>query len=236
MASDVDTRVTPALHPDNVKEIDGYDTETALVLGPTVTAFSEAYEGIRSVHNAREAAKKDPTLNEAAQIIRVDDLAQKVFAKVARGFDAVLVNLDKGIAHIEGELSQPVKSQAAGTTANQIRDYARALPAGKVHGFIQEAMASGDHETLTAVLGAPAYLSGLTPEFKATYLRHYHAQNSPQLARRLKVFQGAKALIEERSGLVHSQLEAAVGAPPHKARALREAKTAADKHFVMSSN
>jgi hypothetical protein len=86
------------------------------------------------------------------------------------------------------------------------------------------------------VLGAPAYLSGLTPEFKATYLRHYHTQNSPQMAKRLKVFQGAKALIEERAGLVHSQLEKAVGAPPHKARALREAKSAADRHFVMAAD
>jgi hypothetical protein len=232
MSTELDIRVSPALHPDNVKEIDGYDAETALVLGPTVEAFEAAYRGVGAVHDAREASKRDPTLNEAAQIIRTDDLAQRVFAKVARGFDAVRGNLVAGIAHIEKELSGPVEIKAAHPIAAQIRDYARALPAGKVHSFLQEAMQSGDHETLTAILGAPAYLSGLTPEFKATYLRHYHEQNSPQLARRLKVMQGAKTLIEERAGIVHGALEAAVGAAPHKARALREAKSAADKHFA----
>jgi len=42
----VDTRVTASLHPDNVKAIDGYDGETALVLGPTFEAFEAAYNGI----------------------------------------------------------------------------------------------------------------------------------------------------------------------------------------------
>lgn len=42
-----------------------------------MTAFSTAYEGIRAVHEAREKAKTNPTLNEAHQIIHTDDFAQK---------------------------------------------------------------------------------------------------------------------------------------------------------------
>ena len=77
------------------------------------------------------------------------------------------------------------------------------------------------------------FLSGLTPEFQKIYLRLYHEKNSPEKAKRLKVMQGAKTLIEERAGLVFKELEKAVGAPPHKAKALREAKTAAEKAFVL---
>ena len=40
--ANVDVRVSPGLHPDNVKQIDGYDDDTAPYLAPTMTAFSTA--------------------------------------------------------------------------------------------------------------------------------------------------------------------------------------------------
>src|SRR5688572_20260562 len=101
MADNIDTRVSAGLHPDNVKAIDGYDDETALVLEPTERAFDAAYKGISSVFAAREAARNDPTLNDAAQVLKTDDLATKVQTKLTREFDSVRVNLEKGIAHIE---------------------------------------------------------------------------------------------------------------------------------------
>lgn len=236
MPTNIDTRITPALHPDNVKEIEGYDDETALVLGPTVTAFSEAYEAVRAVHNAREKAKTNPTWNEAQQIIATDDLAQKQFARIAHGFDSVRSNLEKGIAHLEQELSAPVTSRAAGSISAEIRAHVKGLKSGERQAFIHKAISDGDEASATAVLGAPAYLSGFDPDMQKVLLRFYHEQHSPRLARRLKVMLGAKSLIEERAGLVFGQLEKAVGAPPHKARALREAKNASERAFVMGGN
>lgn len=236
MSTDIDTRISPALHPQNVKEIDGYGEDTAPILGPTETAFSAAYEGIRAVHAAREAAKLNPTWNEAQQIIHTDDLARKQFASIAKTFDTTRENLVKGIAHLEKELSAPVTSRAAAPIAAEIRAHVKGLQTVKLHDFIKEAIDSNDHDTVTAVLGAPSYLSGLTLEFQRTYLRFWHEKQSPDLARRLKVMVGARELIERNAPLVHKQLEKAVGAPPHKARALRDAKTSAEKHFVMGGN
>jgi hypothetical protein len=211
MADNIYTMITPALHPDNVKEIDGYGDDTAMVLGPTVTAFSEAYEGIHAVHVAREKAKTNPTWNEAQQIIHTDDLAQRHLARITKGFDSVRGNLERGIASIEQELSQPVTSRAGQGLASEIRAHVRGLPTAKLHDFLQRAMDGGDHDTVTAVLGAPAYLSGLTPEFQKTYLRFYHEQTSPDKAKRLKAMIGARTMIEERAGLVFKELEKAVG-------------------------
>ncbi len=233
MSTSIDTRVTPALHPDNVKEIEGYGEDTAMVVGPTATAFSEAYEGIRAVHDARDKAKTNPTWNEAQQIIHTDDFARKHLDRIARSFDSVRGNLEKGIASLEQELSQPVASRAAGPISTEIRAHVKALPTGKLHTFLQEALANGDHDTARAVLGAPPYLSGLTPEFQATYLRSYHERTSPDKAKRLKAMRGAKAMIEERAGLVFKELEKAVGAKPDQARRLREAKTAAEQAFIL---
>lgn len=234
MTTTINSRVTPALHAENVKQIEGYDdSDIAAVLAPTLNAFDEAYSGIGQVYEAREKAKTNPTWNEAQQIIATDDLAQKQFGRIAKIMDTTRANLEKGIAHLEQELSQPVTTRAAHPVASEIRTYVRGLGTTKLHSFIQSAIDNGDHDTVTAVLGAPAYLSGLTREFQQTYLRFYHERNNPATAKRLKAMQGAKALIEERAGLVFKELEKAVGAPPHKAKALREAKTAAEKAFVL---
>lgn len=234
MSTEMDHRVSPSLHPDNVKSIEGYDDDTAPVLAPTMTAFDEAYQACAKCFDARAAAAKNPTLNEAAQVIMTQDLADKLFAKVAKGFDSTRANLERGVAHIEQELSAPVQSKAAQGVAAEIRSFVKGLPTAKLHAFIQEAMDNGDDVTVTAVLGAPPYLSGLTPDFQKTYLRFYHERNSPEKAKRLKAMKGAKAMIEERAGLVFGQLEKAVGMRPDKVKRLRDAKTASEQAFVLS--
>lgn len=90
-----------------------------------------------------------------------------------------------------------------------------------------------DHTSVAALLGAPAYLSGLDANFQQTYTRFWNERSAPEVAQRLKAMKGAKQMIEERAGLVFKELEKAVGAPPHKAAALRKAKTEAEQAFVL---
>ncbi|PZT22179.1 hypothetical protein A7X86_05150 [Stenotrophomonas maltophilia] len=233
MTDSVDVRITPALHPDNVKAIEGFDEQTAPYLAPTMTAFSTAYEGVRAVWSAREAAANNPTWNEAMQIIHTDDFAQKHFAKITKSFDVTRSNLDKAIVALEQQLTTPIESKAAQSISAEIRAFVRDMPNEKRHAFIQQAIDAGDNTTVSALLGAPAYLSGLDANFQQTYTRFWNERSAPELAQRLKAMKGAKAMIEERAGLVFKELEKAVGAPPHKAAALRQAKTAAEKAFVL---
>lgn len=233
--AEIDTRVTPALHPDNVKEVEGYNDETAPVLAPTETAFSTAYEGIRAVYDARAAADKNPAWTEEAKIIQVDSFAKKHLDKITRTFDSTRTNLEKGIASIEAELSQPVEARASHPVASEIRAYAKSLGTAKLQSFLQTAIAQGDHVTVTAVLGAPAYLSGMDANMQKVLLRFYHEQNNPALTRRLKAMQGAKALIEQNAGKVFVELEKAVGGTSTKANKLREAQAAAEKALTMPS-
>lgn len=233
MTDNVDHRITPSLHPENVKSIDGFDEQTAPYLAPTMTAFSTAYEGVRAVLAAKAAAAANPTWNEAQQIIHTDDFAQKHLARITKSFDVTRSNLEKGIAMLEQQLTTPIESKAAASIAGEIRAFVRDMPTEKRHAFIQQALDAADHVTLGAVLGSPPYLSGLDANFQAVYVRHYHERNSPELAQRLKAMKGAKQMIEERAGLVFESMARAVGAPPHKAKALREAKTAAEQAFVL---
>lgn len=233
MTDNLDHRISPSLHSENVKSIDGFDEQTAPYLAPTMTAFSTAYEGVRAVLAAKEAAAANPTWNEAQQIIHTDDFAQKHLARITKSFDVTRSNLDKAIVALEQQLTTPIESKAAASIAGEIRAFVRDMPTEKRHAFIQQALDAADHVTLGAVLGSPPYLSGLDANFQAVYVRHYHERNSPELAQRLKAMKGAKQMIEERAGLVFESMARAVGAPPHKAKALREAKTAAEQAFVL---
>src|SRR5687768_16097352 len=109
----IDTRVSASLHPNNVTALEAHDDDTSLVLGATLDAFTAAYQGIASVHDARAAASKDPTLNEAAVAISTQDVADRVFTRVAKTFDTTSANLKKSIAHLDGELTRPVEAQAS---------------------------------------------------------------------------------------------------------------------------
>lgn len=232
--SEIDNRVSPSLHPDVVRAMDEYDLETEGVLAPTVTFFDEMYHAVIAVHDARQAAAKNPTWNENQVLIETDRLAERKMANLAKASFALLGNLEKGIAHIEAELSAPISAKAAATVATDIRNHAKAMNTKDRHDFIQEALESRDEVTISSILGAPSYLSGLTKELQATYTRLWHERTSPDMAKRLRAFVGAQALIQRNMPILAQQLEMAVGAPPAKAKALRDARTAAEKHFVMT--
>jgi len=233
MADNIDTRVTPALHPEVVKALEGYDSDTAPYLAPTETAFSEAYIGISQVFTAREKAATNPTWNEAQQIIQTQDLADKVFARVAKGFDATRANLDRSIAFLEGELSTPLAQKAVGSLGREIREHVKALTTTEKHKFLQEAIDAGDEETVSAVIGAKHYLTGISVEMQTVLTRAWHTRQQPEKAKRLAAMQGARSLIEKNAPLVFAQLEKAVGMRPDKVKALRTAKNDAEQAFVL---
>ena len=233
MVEHVDTRVTLSLHPLNVEKIDGFDDETRPYVAATQTAFSEAYEGLRAVHDAKAAAKRNPTWNEAQQIIATDDYGQKVFQRIARGFDSARANLDKSIKALDEQLTAPVVSKAAHSVSAEIRAHVKGLSTGDRIAFIQRAIADGDDITASAVLGGPAYLSGIDRDMQAVMTRLYHERTSPAVAKRVRVMTAARELIETRGGLLFAEMEKAVGEKPHKIAALRAAKTAAEQAFVL---
>ncbi|MEL7755457.1 hypothetical protein AAG601_06610 [Citromicrobium bathyomarinum] len=233
MSTNINTRVSLSLHPQTVTKIDGFSEETRGYIAGTERALHEAYSGISSVHAAMDAAKKDPTLNDAARVIKVDDLAQRTFQRLAKLFDAESTRLDKGIALQEEKLSAPVQAKASHYLAAEVRAFVREMPDNERAFFIRSAIRRGDDITATACLGGPAYLSGLNDEMHSVLLKTYHEHNGPEEAAKLKVMLGARALIAERGGLLHSQLENAVGRPPHEVRLLREAKDRSDKAFAV---
>jgi len=233
--SDLDTRVSLSLHPDSLLAVDGYNEESAPYVAGVATALSEAYQGIGKVHTAREKAKTNPTWNDALQIIHTQDLADKVFANVAKRFDRVKAELDRGITALDAELSTPLTTKASQPLASEIRAHAKNLSTGERVVFLQKAIERGDEMTVSSLLGAPSYLSGLNDEMQTAHTKHWHRVRNPAVANRLKVMEAGRELLMQRAALVHSELEKAVGEAPHKVQALRAAKTAAEQAFILEN-
>lgn len=241
MSIDIDTRISPSLHPEVVRSINGYDAQNDEIMGvlsSTVHTFDTIYKAVQSVYTAREAARTNPTWNEAEQVIRTDDFMGKKLEPASKVIDRTLNDLTKNISQIENSLSEPVRTKASLNVAQEIRAYAKNLGTVERGKFMLDAINSGDEITATAILGAPPYLSGLNSDLQKTFTRMWHEHNTPGQALRLKIMIGAKSLLEKNAGLIFTEMEKAVGfvldpksqrkIKPHE---LRAAKITSEKAF-----
>ena len=230
----INVQVTPSFLPANVRAMKEYDADTEPLFGPVVEAFDLAYRTVSSIHEAREAAKNDLTLTENARLVAVADFADKVTERATKAFDYATTKLTGQIAQLEAALSEPVQARAAHTISVEIRAYVKGLKAegGSILDFVRRAIDAGDHETCGAVLSAPAYLSGMTPEQQTVMLRLYHTKAQPQTAKRLAAAKAAQDYLDRNAGLFMPQVEKAIGGDYRKIQSLRKGVNASKKAFA----
>ena len=212
MPTEIDSRVTPTLHAETLKALDGFDDSTMPYIAPAIEALDDAYQTIGKLHDGRDAAKKNQAWTEGQQVLAVSETANRHQQRLLKKFDGLVSTMDKQIAKFEEELSQPLESRASVGIAGEVRMFVKDMPTEERHKFIQDAIDAGDMTTCSSVLGAPPYLSGLTADFQKTYTRMWHERMNPQASARLKVIRGAKSHIEKAGALVVEQVEKAMGA------------------------
>lgn len=223
MPTKIDSRLTPSLHAETIKNIDGYNEElTAPILAPAIEALDDAYITLGKLHDARDAAKKNQAWSEGQQVLAVSDAAWKQQQRLAKKLDGVLATLGTQIAHFEKELSQPLESRASVGISGEIRKYVKEMATSERQRFLMQAISEGDHTTVGAVLGAPSYLSGLDSDSQSIYVRMWHEKTSPDKAIKLKAVQNTKRLIEDRAGLIFKEIEKAMGASWSTVNKLRQ--------------
>lgn len=211
MADEVDIRISPTLHPGIAGEIADYDDETRPLLGQTETAVSEAYEALKSIHDAKAAAATNPTLNEFAQLIAVDNHATKLMNKVYGSWSRAVDALNNNIGKLDAELNGPVEQRATASMASEIRSYFRGLEQGPRMNALRKAIEAGDEITVTAVLGGRPYLSGLDPDLHAEYLRDWHEAQRPLEAKKARAMRAAADMLNERYKILVKEVEKAIG-------------------------
>jgi len=207
--ADIDTHVAVDLHPDTFLSLPGVDDSTAPFIAPAVEAFDAAYKYIGSIYEVREAAFADPTLTQEGALLKADDFAKQRLATVTKKIDGAVAQLTKTIDSYQAEMSANVKAQASSQVSGEVRSLMKA--SGDRVKMIEQAFADGEDDILTAVLGGPAVLSGLSKEMHAGFLRQYHEMKNPERAQRLKAMIAARTRLEQRGGLVLKEMVKAVG-------------------------
>ena len=211
MNDEVHTNVSLSLHPKTLEALDGYGQDTAPYIASAQTALSGAYLAIESIHKARAQAQKNTALTPDAVTLRVANYAEQLQAKVLQQIDSASTNLAKSVRETESMLTTPLEQQAgAGSVNTEIRNHVKALTSEERAKFLSDANAAGDEKTLTAVLGAPSYLSGLTPEMQQLYTRQFHERKHPDVAKRLGLMKATLEALEQRGPLVFPEVEKAV--------------------------
>ena len=230
MSNDIDTRISVSLHQSVVTQVEGHDDpDIAPLLAPTVTAFSTAYNGVRAVWDTRAVVDRNQGWNEEQKTIQLSKFAEKKIAAATQTFDATMATLKKQIAHYETELSAPIEASVSIAYAAEIRSHVKGMDAKERLTFVQQALSGGDTVTMKALLSAPSYLSGITPDMQKIYLRQYHESIAPVPAKRLRALERARDLIMEHAPKMFEEFGKAVGASPRRAATLRQAQDAADE-------
>lgn len=212
MSTELNAAVAADLHPDTVTAQIGADADTASYVASAVEAFEGAYSYLTGIYAVREAAFSDPTLTPEAALLRVDDHANAKLAAVTKRFDSTVARYTTTINALEADLSSSVKEQAGKMVSGEVRALMQ-KSADRV-ALMEKALAEKDEEVLSAVLGAPPMLSGLTKEIHATFLRAFNEQRKPETTKRLKALTAARTQLENKGGLVIREMERAVGTIP----------------------
>lgn len=230
-ADNIDTRVSPALDPETYRAIEGYNDDTRQFVDCVVNAFNDIYQTVGKAYDARKAADANPGWNDALRIQivsrEVEGAKQRALKRLANAERDLRANIE----HTSKQLSEPLTERAGrGTLNDEVRRHANGLDRAQRSKFITDALERGDELTLTAVLGAPFYLSGLTQVDHDHYTRMYHERENPALVRRLDVMNRFLEMVERNGPVVHVQFEKAIGAKPSVAANLNrledEAKAA----------
>lgn len=231
---DPEALTTPSIAFDGrtLSTIEGYNSDTRMYVAQAETALDSLREGLQQIINAREASKKNPTWNEAAQVLAVADLAAKVQAKTTPLIDTTLANMGKSIAGMEEMLRAPITVGASTPIASDVCLFARGLDASERMKLLTRAIEKSDLVTLGAVLGRPAYLSGLTDEMQATLTVEYNRKKAPETARRIAVMKEAHERLSTAGSLFVAHVEKAMGVQWGTAQKLKTAKADAERAFV----
>lgn len=209
---DINTKVSPSLHPAAIESIEGYNEETASHVADALRAFTTAYTQLGKIYKFNEAIEPDTSLTDDAKLLRVADYAGSRMEDALKAMQNATDSLGKRIAHAEAELTTPLKAtKAISGVAVEIRAHVKALPTDERRAWFNDALEANDATSLEAVLAGPGYLSGLKPEEVAHYTRLYQEKLNPQMFRRLQVMQKAQAMLQDRGGLVFTGAEKALG-------------------------
>jgi hypothetical protein len=225
--------VSPTLSPVNITSIEGYEDAKGYV-AHAVTALDAASQSVAAVIEARQKLQLDESRTDRAKVLMTAQLADKYSEKLQRQFESSWGKIDAAIRHTEETLTKPVEEYAGiGNVATEIRGHLKAMQQGERMQFLNELLERDDDKSLKSVLGAPAFLSGMTGVEHAHFTRLYHSKQAPEVTARLEVMKGALDKLQRAHPALMQELARAVGASRRDVERLKAASNEAEAALVI---
>lgn len=138
-------------------------------------------------------------------------------------FEKLHNDLTNTVHALEAGLSAPLEiSEDGGTIRGEIRAHYKSLSDdGERMKQLRTAIEKNDTLTVTAVLGAPSYLSGMTDEQRTAHLKLYRSFAHPTKEAEI-MHKSSTAHFVKRSGvIVEAECQKAIGAKPQEVESFR---------------
>ena len=157
--------------------------------GPGATLGRAALTGIYEAYG-----KINDTAAKVADKGRLASAAQPFAERAVQQAGRAVTTLRKQVEHLDSEIATALKPPVEPNLAGQIR--AHWAQSGKALTGVKAAIDDGDTATMSAVLSAPAYLSGLTDKSQATLRLVAAAAVAPDMVARRGETADALARVE----------------------------------------
>jgi hypothetical protein len=208
--TDLPFHPSPTLDERHISAIEDYE-EFAGYLAPALNALSVATEGLKSIDEAWQALRKDTSKTPEQKALVIAPAAEKKQDAMLRSFSTANENLQKAVAQINAELDAPVFAAATASATNaELRTVLRGMKADARNAIIGKAVADGDAQIVTCVLGVHHLITGVDPLRHQIWTRTWREKSNPNLVRRLKATQRAIEILNRAAPIALGQVETAM--------------------------
>jgi hypothetical protein len=221
---------TPSLNEAVIKAVEGFeDFPDDPAMASAVSAFSAATVSLAKIAAAKEPLSKDTSKTSEQKLLLMAGHADKALDKMTTALDRAHKNLTNLADDLDAQLSKPLEQSTGNALSVEIRAYVRGLPKDKRDAFVNDAVKRGDMQVMQSVLGAPSFLSEISDERKAMWLRDYHEKADPKAVARLSMYRKTIEILMQRpANLLVNEMEKAMGGTFKDVRRLRGQVTASD--------
>lgn len=156
------------------------------------SAHQKAAGTAKRLLEARDASLRNKYQTEAQNLRTFHAQHQRAVESNLKAIDDDLQRARGEIDAIESRLAAPIEANSK--NAHEIRAHLKGLTPKERQAVIADALANGDQETVTSVLAAPAYLSGLNKPEAAHYEHEFRRRTYPDEFARLERLKKAEQL------------------------------------------
>lgn len=179
------------------------------VIQAIVSAQGRARTKLLKVFEVHDLHMSNRLKTPLANMLASKGFAEKALAEVLPALDRQREATKAEIKKLQRTIEDSLEAGALRWNfATETREYVRSLPTAKDREkFIADALARGERLAAAAVLGVPAYLSGLSETSQKLFLHRYKAEAFPDVVARTEALTKAQDILDDGGQSMISEVQ-----------------------------